>query len=201
LLREIHHRVKNNLQILSSLVSLQIGKLTDPTTRRELESLRGRVRSIAMVHEKLYETLGLARLDFAQYARGLLTDLWSAHGADAAGVRLELDLETVPLPIDAALPCGLVLNELVANALKHAFRGRSDGVVSVSLCLAADGRACLRVRDNGIGLPPGLVWHEVRSLGLQLVRILAEQLGGTLEVHLGTGTEFELAFGELRPAP
>ena len=201
LLREIHHRVKNNLQILSSLVSLQIGKLTDPAARRELESLRGRVRSIAMVHEKLYETLGLARLDFAQYARGLLTDLWSAHGADAAGVRLELELETVPLPIDAALPCGLVLNELVANALKHAFRGRSDGVVSVSLCLAADGRACLRVRDNGIGLPPGLVWHEVRSLGLQLVRILTEQLGGTLEVHLGTGTEFELAFGELRRAP
>ena len=127
--------------------------------------------------------------------RSLLNYLWRAHGTAASGVRLALDLEPVPLSVNAAVPCGLILNELVSNALKHAFRGRAGGEVAVSLRGGPEGRVCLRVRDNGMGLPAGLDWRQADSLGLRLVQILAGQLHATVEVSSGEGTEFAVTFG------
>ena len=195
MLKEIHHRVKNNLQVISSLVSLQADSLTDERIRDELNDVRDRVRSMALIHEKLYQTSDLAQLNFADYAVSLLRSLWSSHGLLAEKVRLNLELAPVKLSVEAAVPCGLILNELAGNALKHAFPNGNDGEVTVGLEHdATTGTACLRVRDNGVGLPEGLDWRQSRSLGLRLVQILTSQLRGTVETKVDSGTEFQVAF-------
>jgi PAS domain S-box-containing protein len=192
LLKEVHHRVKNNMQVISSLVSLQADGSGDETVREVLKDVTYRVRSMALVHEKLYQSADLARIDFAEYARSLLGYLWRAHGAAAANVRLTLDLEQVLLPVDTGVPCGLILNELVGNALKHAFQGRSEGEVTVALQNSVDGRIRLSVSDNGVGLPPGFDWRQASSLGLHLVKLLSKQLGASVEVSGEGGTRFEM---------
>lgn len=201
LLQEIHHRVKNNLQVISSLINLQAATIPALDLQAVLQDVRDRVRTMALVHEKLYQSGDLAQLDFAEYITGLLRYLWRAHGAAAARVRLTLDLHAVPLPVDAAVPCGLILNELATNALKHGFHHRSEGEVTVGLSLdAATRRVCLRVRDNGNGLPPDLNWRESPSLGLRLVQMLAQQLQGTVETGPPPGAEFRVVF-PLLPKP
>jgi PAS domain S-box-containing protein len=195
LLKEIHHRVKNNMQVISSLVALQAEELQDAATRAVLMDLTHRVRSMAMVHEKLYQSVDLARVEFAGYARSLLNYLWRAHGTAASGVRLAMDLEPVSLAVNEAVPCGLILNELVSNALKHAFCGGAGGEVAVSLCCDEESRIVLRVRDNGAGLPPGFDWRQARSLGLRLVQMLAVQLHAAVDVSATGGTEFAIRFG------
>ena len=127
LLKEIHHRVKNNMQVISSLISLQANSPADPVVRRILEELRGRVRTMALVHEKLYQSHDISSVDFTEYARSLLHFIWQANVTDATRVELRLDLEPLLLPMESAVPCGLILNELATNALKHAFRGREAG--------------------------------------------------------------------------
>jgi PAS domain S-box-containing protein len=213
LLKEIHHRVKNNIQVISSLVSLQADGMQDPALRGMLQDLRDRVRSMALVHEKLYQSESLARVEFAEYARSLLNYLWRAHGDMAAHVHLHLDLQPLLVSVEAAVPCGLILNELAGNALKHAFppqdrEGKKDEdrgdpepcTVRVTLGTAPDGRVALRVRDNGTGLPAGFDWQQTRSLGMRLVQMLTEQLGGTVEIqnHEGRGTEYEVLFNAVR---
>jgi PAS domain S-box-containing protein len=190
LLKEVHHRVKNNLQVISSLVNLQADGSRDETVREVLKDVTYRVRSMALVHEKLYQSSDLARIDFAEYSRGLLNYLWRAHGDATAAVQLKFKLEPLSLPIDIAVPCGLILNELAGNALKHAFRGRNEGEVTVSLHQTANGRICLRVRDNGVGLPSGFDWRQPSSLGLRLVQMLSKQIDAEVEVHQEEGTEF-----------
>ena len=150
LLKEIHHRVKNNMQVISSLVALQAERLPDAATREVLQDVSHRVRSMALVHEKLYQSADMARVEFAEYAQSLLNYLWRAHGTTASRVRLALDLEPVPLSVNAAVPCGLILNELASNALKHAFHGRADGE-----------RGGIASRQpGGPGLPPrARQWH------------------------------------------
>lgn len=227
LLREIHHRVKNNMQVLSSLVSLQCQSLAKeqrrpqepfgegetgndgPSTlhtpsstlrlRNAFDDLRDRVRSMALVHENLYQTGNFAAVDFVTYARNLLRNLWHAHHCPAA-IDLQLALEPVTVPLDQAVPCGLLLNELAINALKHAFHGRQEGIVTVSSRTLDDGRISLRVMDNGVGLPEGLHWQEAPSLGLRLVRMLTQQLRGTVDVRRpeAGGTEFEVTFAAHR---
>ncbi|HTP64441.1 MAG TPA: ATP-binding protein [Geobacteraceae bacterium] len=194
LLKEIHHRVKNNMQVISSLVSLQAAGSQDETVREVLNDVTGRVRSMALVHEKLYQSSDLARIDFAEYTRSLLNSFWRSHGAIASTVRLNLDLQPVTLPVDTAVPCGLILNELAGNALKHAFKGRSDGEVTVSLAAGTDGKVRLRVADNGVGLPEGFDWRNARSLGLRLVQMLAGQMDAEVEVSSEGGTRFEIIF-------
>jgi len=194
LLKEIHHRVKNNLQVISSLVSLQADGSKDEAVREVLKDVTYRVRSMALVHEKLYQSHDLARIDFAEYARSLLNYLWRSHGEAAANVRLTLDLEPVLLPVDTGVPCGLILNELGGNALKHAFRGRSEGEVTVALKNGADGGIRISVSDNGVGLPLGFDWREASSLGLHLVKLLSKQLRASVEVSGGNGTRFEIVF-------
>jgi two-component sensor histidine kinase len=197
LLKEIHHRVKNNMQVISSLLSLQASHLPDDSMRAILQDVTHRVRSMALVHEKLYQSADMARIEFAEYAQTLLGYLWRAHGTPTSYIRLALDLEPTPLSVNAAVPCGLILNELATNALKHAFRGRNSGEVIVSLHGNPEGQVCLRMRDNGTGLPAGLDWRSAKSLGLCLVQILAKQLSATVEVSSvgGEGTEFSVTFG------
>jgi PAS domain S-box-containing protein len=196
LLKEIHHRVKNNLQVISSLVNLQADALQDPAVRNLFHDIRDRVRSMALVHERLYQSASLAEVDFADYSRSLLNYLWRAHSPAAVEVRMNLDVAPILFPVDTAVPCGLVLNELVSNALKHAFTGRPAGEIAVSLQRGPDGRVCLRVGDNGVGMPDGFDWRQTRSLGLQLVQMLAAQLSATVQVHsdAGAGTAFDLVF-------
>jgi PAS domain S-box-containing protein len=195
LLKEIHHRVKNNMQVISSLVALQADQLQDAGMRAILDEMAQRVRSMAMVHEKLYQSHDLAGVEFSDYARSLLNYLWRSHATAASAVRLTLDLEPVSLTVNTAVPCGLILNELVSNALKHAFRGRNTGEVTVSLH-SATGGIRLSVRDDGTGLPAGFDWKQATSLGLRLVQMLAGQLHADVEVSSDRGTEFTITFGE-----
>jgi len=195
MLKEIHHRVKNNLQVISSLVSLQSDNQTDERMRDELNDVRDRVRSMALIHEKLYQADDLAQLNFADYATSLLHSLWRSHGTLAAKARLNLELTPCELPVAAAVPCGLILNELAGNALKHAFPHDRGGEVTVGLQHdAVTDMICLKVHDNGVGLPDGLDWRQSRSLGLRLVQILAGQLRGTVATGTGPGTEFQITF-------
>ncbi|MBY0456586.1 MAG: PAS domain S-box protein, partial [Gemmataceae bacterium] len=187
MLKEIHHRVKNNLQIVSALLELQARHAGDPAVLGLFAESRARVRSMALIHERLYRSSDLARVDFAEYVRQLARDLYRAY-------RVELDVDVPPLPVDVAIPCGLLLNELMSNCLKHAFRGRPTGVLRVAFHQAAGGVHELRVADDGLGLPPGFDLTRAESFGLQLVVTLAEQLGGEVEVTGGPGTAFAVRF-------
>jgi PAS domain S-box-containing protein len=197
LLKEIHHRVKNNMQVISSLVSLQADGAGNETVRNVLGDVNRRVRSMALVHEKLYQSSDLARIDFAEYARSLLGHLWGSYGHFTPGIQLKMGLEPVLLPVDLSVPCALILNELVSNALKHAFpkRNRGEGVVTVWLRRLRKGRISLGVRDNGVGLPAGFDWRQARTLGLRLVQMLAGQIDAAVEISGREGTEFTITFG------
>jgi PAS domain S-box-containing protein len=199
LLKEIHHRVKNNLQVISSLVDLQADALDNPDLRVLFEDVRDRVRSMALVHEKLYQSESLARVEFSEYAQTLLDYLWRAHGGSAGTIRLTLDLEPASFSVEKAVPCGLILNELAVNALKHAFKGRTDGEVTVSLHLGPESEVSLGVSDNGVGFASDVDWQQAPSLGLRLVRILAKQLKGTVKMSTNNGTEFRITFSLLQP--
>ncbi len=198
LLREIHHRVKNNMQVISSLLSLQTNQLQDDALRDILRDVTHRVRSMALVHEKLYQSTDLAHIEFADYARSLLNYIRHAHETTETSLELELDLEPVALPVNTAVPCGLILNELFSNALKHAFAGRDNGRVTVSLRSEAQGRVRLGVGDNGIGLPDSLDWRQSPTLGLHIVQMLAEQLNADVQVVSAGGTEFMITFERSR---
>lgn len=195
LLREVHHRVKNNLQVISSLISLQADSLPDEQMRPVFNDVRDRVRAMALVHEKLYQTGNLAQLNFAEYAASLLQYLWRSHGALAEKVQLRFAISPIVLPIEKAVPCGLILNELAGNALKHGFPDGRAGEVAVELdCDPTAATACLRVSDNGVGLPVGRDWRQSGSLGLRLVHILASQLRGTLDIESNAGAQFKITF-------
>ncbi len=194
LLKEIHHRVKNNMQVISSLVNLQAESVADPAQREVFGEVRARVRAMALVHEKLYQSKDFASVDFAEYVKSLMRHLMRGYGAAAARVSLRLEMDPVKFSVDTAVPCALILNELTTNALKHAFRGRASGEIAVALRRGDAGEALLTFRDNGNGLPPGTDWRQSTSLGLRLVDMLARQLSATVEVDAGHGTEFRLRF-------
>ncbi len=194
LLKEIHHRVKNNLQVISSLVDLQADEVRDPGMRAIFQDLIYRVRSMAMVHEKLYQSADMAQVEFAEYAQSLVGYLWRAQGSAALGIRLELDLKPVLLPVNAAVPCGLILNELISNALKHAFNGREEGTVKVTLSEASGKNVHLSVGDDGIGLGKGVDWQQSKTLGLRIIQLLARQINAHVEVANNKGTRFTIQF-------
>jgi len=199
LLKEIHHRVKNNMQVISSLLDLQADAVQEPALLGILAEMRDRVRSMALVHEKLYQSESLARVEFAEYTRSLLEHLWRGHSAELKGIQLRLELRPVSLSVVRAIPCGLLLNELVMNALKHAFRGRTAGEIAVVLGASPEGRVRLIVSDDGVGMPAGLDWRQSNSLGLRLVQLLAGQLNAQLEATSDHGTRFQITFTPLQP--
>ena len=194
MLKEIHHRVKNNLQVISSLVNLQANTIDDPTVHEHLRDVSARVRSMALVHEKLYQSANLSSVPFDDYVSALLQYLIHAHGNSKVAIRFIKDLQPVFFWVETAVPCGLILNELISNTLKHAFRGRSQGEVRILLHRSPDGTVCLCVSDDGVGLPPELDWRQSESLGLRLVEMLTRQLNATMELNCDNGTEFQLTF-------
>lgn len=194
LLKEIHHRVKNNLQVVSSLLRLQAAGIKDEATAALFYESQTRVRSMALIHEELYQAGNLARVDFASYLRRLLPDLARSYRADAVeNVDLKIEAMDVSLPVDRAIPCGLIVNELITNALKHAFPNGRQGSIQVRLA-AQNQQTTLTVRDDGAGFPRDVDFRQSRSLGLQLVCTLANQLGGTISLERDNGTEFVINF-------
>ena len=195
LLKEIHHRVKNNLQIISSLLRLQSGKINNPVAQAALLDTQNRVRSMALVHESLYGSEKFASVDFAAYLKQLCHQLSRVLVATPGRIQLHLDLAPVHLNIDQAIPCGLLVNELVSNAFKHAFPQDRSGELRVELQAPTNGRGCcLRVADNGVGFPPDFDLKHLTSLGLKLVTDLVRQIGGQLEIGPGPGAAFEIEF-------
>lgn len=192
LLQEIHHRVKNNLQVISSLLNLQSQGIQDTKTLEIFQESQNRIRSMALIHEKLYRSQDLARVDFAEYIRNLASFLIRSYRSRA--VRLDLRAGDVFLSIDNAVPCGLIVNELISNALKHAFVDGREGEIRVILRQANDHQVQLIVGDNGVGLPTDVDYMNTGSLGLQLVDMLVQQLDGTLEIRNNVGAEFEITF-------
>ena len=193
LLREIHHRVKNNLQIVSSMLSLQIDQLHDSVARERFKESQARVRSIALFHEKLYQSRDLARVDIGDYLRGLVSGLVAAYGISPGDITSSVEADDVPLGVDAAIACGLIVNELVSNSLKHAFPNNRSGRVRVAIHDEGS-RVRLVVEDDGVGFPESLDFRHCSSLGLKLVCIFAEQIGGTIDREPTRGTRFVIRF-------
>lgn len=198
LLREVHHRVKNNLQVISSMLSLQQSYVAEPNLQRALEACRGRVKSMALVHEKLYLGGNLATIDFADYVRELSLMLVDSL-ANLRGVRLEFRTSPVTFNIDTAIPVGLILNELVTNAIKHAFVGRTGGRIEVGLEPLHADRAVLWVADDGVGLPENFDASANTTLGMRVVRSLVRQIDGKLAIAKRP-CSFRLEFAVARSA-
>jgi len=191
LLQEAHHRVKNNLQVISSLIGMQARAAGAGAGRDALEECRNRVHTIALIHEKLNQSRGGARLPFSEYARDLARDVFKVACVSPFRITLELAVEPVALAVDKAAPCGLILNELITNALRHAFRDGRAGTVRVEVAPSGAGLR-LSVRDDGVGLPEGLDLARSSSLGLQIVHTLVKQLHADLEVEVAGGTCFRI---------
>jgi PAS domain S-box-containing protein len=193
LLKEIHHRVKNNLQILSSMLNLQMDQLSDTKAIELFKESQNRVRSIALLHEKLYQARDLGRVEIAEYLKGLANGLFATYGVNPDDIVLTVQTEDIPLGVDAAISCGLIVNELVTNSLKHAFPDHRKGQVEVTL--HSDGiDVVLEVADNGVGISDGLDIRSPNTLGLKLVAIFTEQVGGTMNLTCEGGTRFSLRF-------
>jgi two-component sensor histidine kinase len=216
LLKEVHHRVKNNLQVISSLLYLQSQSTSDPDILAMFLDSQSRVRSMALIHERLYQTEDLARIDFSRYTRDLAEHLLHSYSIEAGAIILQVEADDMALGVDVAVPCGLILNELLSNSLKHAFPGQghpptgrsavigeSTGQedpampdrpqIQVELRSGGEGSLHLRVADNGVGFPQDLDFRDTASLGLQLVNILVSQLDGKIELQVNGGTEFRIA--------
>ena len=193
LLGEIHHRVKNNLQVVDSLLDMQLLRVNDVSVQEILRDSQNRIRSMALIHQTLYQSHDFARVDFAGIVDSLVPALVSSYGVNASRVSVEITADAVHLPINLAIPCGLIINELVTNALKHAFPDGREGVITLQLHPRANHNVELVVSDNGIGIPEHLDIEQSETLGLQLVQLLTSQVNGALAVTRYP-TQFTLTF-------
>jgi PAS domain S-box-containing protein len=194
LLKEVHHRVKNNLQIVSSLLELQSDALDDAALLAQFRDSQDRIRSMALVHETLYQSQELARLDLARYIHTLSAQLVQSYNIDPQRISVRIQVDPIVLDMDQAIPCGLILNELLSNAFKYAFPQNRTGEVHIELHADTTQQAALMVHDNGIGFPDEIDFRHTESLGLQLVTMLTEQLQGTITLERADGTTFTLTF-------
>jgi PAS domain S-box-containing protein len=193
LLREAHHRVKNNLQVISSMLHLQSRYVADEAARDALRESRGRVRTIALVHEELYRSSDMGSIDLGAYLQSLVRGIVAAYDASVRGIAVEVPSASARVGVDTAMHCGLVVHELVTNAFKHAFPGGRRGRITIALRREGDDHV-LSVTDDGVGFPDGLDVRATQTLGLQLVRSLAEQLGGSVTMTRGAGTAVAVRF-------
>ncbi|MFQ6039075.1 MAG: PAS domain S-box protein, partial [Candidatus Aminicenantales bacterium] len=194
LLREIHHRVKNNMQIISSLLRLQARTIKDPRMQEMFKESQNRIRSMALIHEKLYQTEDLTRINFAQYIRSLTVHLFHTYKVNPNIVRINTRVDDIFLDINRAIPCGLVVNELVSNSLKHAFPDGRKGEIRILLTREKRKKVRLVVGDNGVGLPQEVDHRDPRTLGLQLVYDLVRQLDGKIRLDRTKGSTFVITF-------
>ncbi|MEG4836513.1 PAS domain S-box protein [Microcoleus sp. B9-D4] len=197
LLKEIHHRVKNNLCVVASLLELQSNTVADPQVSKMFEESQNRLYSMALIHEKLYRSTNLAQINFGEYLEDLVSNLFHSYNISNNQIQLQVLAEPISLNLETATPCGLIANELVSNTLKHAFPDGTTGTVSVECYQTGDREINLLVKDNGIGFPQNLDFRKTHSMGFQVVCTLTEQLEGTIEISREFGTSFHLKFNEL----
>jgi two-component sensor histidine kinase len=201
LLREIHHRVKNNLQIISSLLNLQAGSTADKRANEILEESKNRVKSMALIHEKLYQTKNFSSLDIHEFIAELIKNLFNSYGIDSSNVKTDLSIDKINLNADQAVYLGLLVNELVSNSLKHAFKSTlhdsaADGQKKIFIGIqknSGNGYS-IKISDNGCGFPENINFKNTESLGLQLVMSLVKQLDGEITLNNNFGTEFLIKF-------
>ena len=198
LLREIHHRVKNNLQIIQSMLNLQLPQIKDEKAIAQFKESQNRVYSMALIHEKLYQSESLSKIDFPEYIRSLTAYLFTSYGATGRAIRPRILVKDISLDVDTTIPCALIINELVSNSLKHAFpasrRGEETGEISIDMRRESGNSFLLTVGDNGVGLPEGFEIEKCDSLGLKLVVVLVKQLAGTIRIGTDSGAEFKISF-------
>ncbi|MCX6561480.1 MAG: PAS domain S-box protein [Candidatus Aminicenantes bacterium] len=197
MLREIHHRVKNNMQVISSLFRLQAGHTQNPECREILQEGQTRIQAMSLVHEKLFKSRDLSKIELAEYIQSLALHLFHVYKVDPGQIRLDAKFEEMTLDINSANPLGLILNELVSNAIKHAFPNGRTGIIKIGLRRAPGGAVVVRIADDGIGFPKSLDFRQAKSFGFQIVNLLVGQLEATIELERANGTTFTVAFREL----
>lgn len=195
IIKEVHHRVKNNMQVISGFLELQSNYIEDPVAVEKLIECQRRVRTMALVHEKLYQSKTLGAINAAEYIKSLIADLMDSYSMSTS-VDVSVDVDDVDITLDMAIPCGLIINELVTNSLKYAFSGRPEGKLSLTLHHKEDHTFSLVVQDDGVGLPPDFEARSTASLGMQLVGVLVRQLGGEMKSDSDRGTRFTIVFPE-----
>jgi PAS domain S-box-containing protein len=196
LLREIHHRVKNNLQIIVSLLSLQSEYVQDKQAVELFRDSQFRVKSMALLHERLYETEDLAHINFSDYIRDLTNELLCSYGTDVRNIKLKINVKDVFPSVDVAVPCALIINELVTNCLKHAFPGDRAGEIRIEFDSDKQDNYTLLISDDGVGFAKDVDFPNGRTLGLQLVSTLAEQLQASVVLDKSAGTSFKISFSK-----
>ncbi len=196
LLKEVHHRVKNNLQVISGLLNLQAHHVKDEESRRIYQDSQNRVSTMALIHEQLYQVDDLANVHFAGFVQELTTNLMRSYSMSDSRIELELDVQDVEMVIDTAIPCGLIINELFANSLQYAFPDGREGRIRMEFSEPEEGHYKLIFSDDGVGFPDGFDFESTKTMGLQLVRILSEQLNSETVVQSGPGTSFTFNFRE-----
>jgi len=205
MLSEIHHRVKNSLQVVSSLLNLEAARIQDPVVSEMLMTTQNRVRSMALIHQTLYQSKDFAEVDFHAFLQSFVPTLVQSYSIHPEQISLEFRVCEVHLPIDAAIPCGLIVNELISNALKHAFPANRKGTIQIAFSQQADRQAVLTVEDDGIGLPADFSFDRSETLGVQLVSMLTGQLGGKVTVERGENgtarTRFVMRFPLVAASP
>lgn len=194
LLKEVHHRVKNNLQIISTLLELQTESIHDDQALKSFRDSQDRLKAMALIHERLYQSRDLASIDFAEYVNNLAGFLFHSYVQDPEQISLRIDVGDAVLDIDEAIPCGLIINELMTNCLKHAFPEGRKGEIAIVCHVGSNGQVALEVADTGIGLPAGLDLRTAGSLGLQIVEMLVRQLRGSVEMRNCNGASFLISF-------
>lgn len=195
LLKEVHHRVKNNLQIIVSLLNLQSQYITDESVLAVIRESQNRVRAMALVHEKLYQTRDISKIDLGEYIRFLAESLFQSYGARSRKIGLNTDIKEIHVDINTAIPFGLIMNELISNSLKYAFPEGMEGKLEITITTTNE-LINVVCRDNGVGIPADLDWRNTQSLGLRLVNSLVEQLNGTIDLDMSAGTQFTLTLKE-----
>lgn len=194
LLKEIHHRVKNNLQIISSLIKLQSSHVKDKEIHSLFAESQNRIKTMALIHEKLYRSKDISVIEFYDYIKNLVDSLYASYGISPDRVKAKIEFRSIYLDIDTAIPCGLIINELVSNCLKYAFPNLMKGNIFIDLTEQNDIEYKMIIKDNGAGIPENIDFNNSASLGLKLVKILSEQLGGSVELIRENGTEFRILF-------
>jgi two-component sensor histidine kinase len=194
LLKEIHHRVKNNLNVMSHLLEWQARLIPDPAMRAIFRESQARIQTMSLIHDQLYQTDNLAEVNLAAYIERLVNNIFLTYGDRTERYQLALDLQSIELSLDKALPCGLILNELLTNAFKYAFPDRRKGEIQIVLYRSNPRSVHLKVQDDGVGIPEHIDWDSSHSLGLKLINILTHQLDGMIELERRTGTCFHLVF-------
>ena len=196
MLMETHHRVKNNLQVVSSLLYLQSKDIKDEKILQMFRDSQNRVRTMALIHEKLYQSDGLRGVDLADYIKSLANSLIGSYSNSSGTVRLTVDLQPVVLGIEKATPCGLIVNEIISNSLKHAFPNGNEGEIRIILSSAGNDQSAINlvIADNGVGIPKDIGSGKTDTLGLTVVKTLTDQINGSLEIDRSAGTRYTISF-------